>query len=238
MKSKLFISLLLVVCNAFAGTENRSEAKHVMLVIASQEDQALIDAAKNNTFSYDYVNTTEIIIQKGDITNCPAQAIVNAANAQLAGGAGVCGSIFKAAGWDALQQACDMYPETNGARCPVGQACITDSFDLKKRKIEHIIHAVGPDCRIITDAQQQDLLLAASYKNSLLLADEYALESIAFPFISSAIYAFPKERACAIALNAVTNFAKNITSRKKVYFVLFSQEDYDLFCKTLTDIKK
>jgi O-acetyl-ADP-ribose deacetylase (regulator of RNase III) len=187
-----------------------------------------------------YINTTQIIIQRGDITHCPAQAIVNAANAQLAGGAGVCGAIFKAAGWNKLQRACNIYPEINGVRCPVGQACITYSFDLKSRTTEYIIHAVGPDCRIITNAQEQDQLLSDAYKNSLLLANQHNLNSIAFPFISSAIYAFPRERACAIALHTVIDVIKNNSnngSLKKIYFVLFSQEDYDLFCKTLKNIR-
>jgi len=188
-----------------------------------------------------YINTTQIIIQRGDITHCPAQAIVNAANAQLAGGAGVCGAIFHAAGWDNLHRACNIYPEINGIRCPVGQARITSSFNLKRRNINHIIHAVGPDCRIIINKQEQDKLLSDAYTNSLQLANQEKLVSIAFPFISSAIYAFPRERACAIALHTVIDVIKNNSnngSLKKIYFVLFSQEDYDLFCKALADIKK
>lgn len=176
--------------------------------------------------------STTISIRMGDITQSSCQAIVNAANEQLLGGAGVCGAIFNAAGWHDLQKACDSYPAYNTVRCPVGQACITDSFNLKARGIQHIIHAVGPDCRVIKDPKQQDTLLEAAYKNALILADKNNIKSIAFPFISSAIYAFPKERACEIALKVVTEYTKNgSTSLEKIEFVLLSQADYDLFNK-------
>ena len=180
--------------------------------------------------------TTDIVITKGDITQSQCQAIVNAANEQLAGGAGVCGAIFNAAGWGDLQNACDQYLAHNTVRCPVGQARITDSFNLKANGIQHIIHAVGPDCRIIKDSKQQDILLQAAYNNALILADKNKIKSIAFPFISSAIYAFPKERACEIALKTVIEYTKENTSVEKIEFVLFSQADYDLFCKTFASI--
>lgn len=179
----------------------------------------------------------KIIIQKGDITKSPTQAIVNAANSDLVGGAGVCGAIFQAAGWDKLQHACDAYKQKGRATCPTGQARITDSFNLKNQGIKYIIHAVGPDCRIITDATEQDELLAQSYKNSLQLAEDYRLETIAFPFISSAIYAFPKQRASRIALKSCIKMLKELDHVKEVHFILFSQEDYDLFLKTMKLIK-
>jgi O-acetyl-ADP-ribose deacetylase (regulator of RNase III) len=138
---------------------------------------------------------TALMIEQGDITQSRCECIVNAANAQLQGGGGVCGAIFKAAGWQQLQDACYQFPDYDGVRCPTGEARITNSFNLQQHGISHIIHAVGPDCRIIKDSLQQDLLLTSAYIQSLLLADKYALSSIAFPFISSAIYAFPKERA-------------------------------------------
>lgn len=181
--------------------------------------------------------TTKIVIKNGDITQSSCQAIVNAANEQLLGGAGGCGAIFNAAGWLDLQRACDNYPAYTTVRCPVGQACITDSFNLKARGIQYIVHAVGPDCRIIKDPKQQDILLEAVYKNALIVADKNNIKSIAFPFISSAIYAFPKERACEIALKTVTEYTKGSTSLEKIEFVLFSQADYDLFCKIFADIE-
>ena len=101
-------------------------------------------------------------------------------------------------------------------------------------QIKNIIHAVGPDCRIIKDPAQQDSLLEKAYNNSLLLAEKNNSKSIAFPFISSAIYAFPKQRAARIALKTVLEYIKNNgTKLASVHFVLFSQEDYDLFCSEL-----
>lgn len=181
--------------------------------------------------------TAEISIKMGDITQSSCQAIVNAANEQLLGGAGVCGAIFNAAGWYDLQKACDNYPAYNTVRCPAGQACITDSFALKTRGIQYVVHAVGPDCRMIKDPKQQDTLLEAAYKNALIIADQNGIKSVAFPFISSAIYAFPKERACEIALKTVAEYTKsNSTSLEKIEFVLFSQVDYDLFYKMFASI--
>lgn len=153
--------------------------------------------------------TVTLVLQKGDITLAPVQAIVNAANEQLLGGAGVCGAIFKAAGWDKLQSACNEYPLHNNVRCPAGQARITRGFGLETRGIKYIIHAVGPDCRIISNEAQQDLLLSQAYINSLVLADQNGITSIAFPFMSSAIFAFPKKRAAAIALKAVCRYLED-----------------------------
>lgn len=186
--------------------------------------------------SYSIGLNTKLVIAQGDITQTLCTAIVNAANKELAGGAGVCGAIFNAAGWNDLQEACDRYAMINGARCPVGDARITDSFNLQTRGIKQIIHAVGPDCRIIKNPQEQDLLLKDAYRNSLLLADKHDIESVAFPFISSAIYAFPKERACTIALGAVADYVQNHDTKiTSIHFVLFSADDFKLFCDTFTD---
>jgi len=192
-----------------------------------------IHAAVSKTFQVSNSAST-IVIMQGDITRVKADCIVNAANEMLLGGAGVCGAIFNAAGWTALQQACDEYPLLEGIRCPAGSAKLTGSFDLKNRGIQYIIHAVGPDCRVVKKPAQQDALLAGAYETSLALADSVVIKSIAFPFISSAIFAFPKERAARIALETVMQYLhKNpTTSLSTVYFVLFSKEDYDLFCKT------
>jgi O-acetyl-ADP-ribose deacetylase (regulator of RNase III) len=181
---------------------------------------------------------TSLILSKGDITQCNVQAIVNAANEQLLGGGGVCGAIFSAAGFDDLQGACNMYPAKQSIRCPVGQARITDSFNLKDNGIRYIIHAVGPDCRIIRDKQKQNHLLFQAYTNSLILADQNNIKTIAFPFISSAIYAFPKERAAYIALKSVSDYIdNNPTKLTELHFVLFSRADFDLFCSAIEQLE-
>jgi O-acetyl-ADP-ribose deacetylase (regulator of RNase III) len=186
------------------------------------------------TKKYNMKGITNLFIQQGDITLVNTQAIVNAANEQLAGGGGVCGAIFSAAGWDQMQDACDEYPEVNGVRCPVGEARITGSFDLKNSTgIEYVIHAVGPDCREVTDTDMQNTLLGNAYRNSLIVADKNNITSIAFPFISSAIYACPIERACEVGLKTIADYVNNNpTNIKEVRFVLFSKSDYDLFVKT------
>jgi O-acetyl-ADP-ribose deacetylase (regulator of RNase III) len=204
------------------------------------------------------VNGVEIRIERGDITQFQAQAIVNAANPQLQAGGGVCGAIFAAAGLEQLQKACNQFPtnyELNAQkrvlatlvdqdmgyketaddliRCPVGQACITPSFNLQKHGIQYIIHAVGPDCRIIKDSKEQDTLLRNTYQNALRVAEENGVTSIAFPFISSAIYAFPKERAARIAVQEVVRYAAVSPKLTTISFVLYSDEDYDLFVRRL-----
>lgn len=187
------------------------------------------------------ISNVKVIICKGDITKSCRQAIVNAANPQLKAGGGVCGAIFAAAGLKNLQNACDALPivATGQVRCPTGKACITDSFDLLKNGVKHIIHAVGPDCRIVKDEKEQDSLLTNAYLNSLALAEEKNLSSIAFPFISSAIYAFPKQRAAQVALNAIEKYASNPKSKlTTIEFVLYSQEDYEIFSKLLQTKQK
>jgi O-acetyl-ADP-ribose deacetylase len=176
---------------------------------------------------------TSFTVQQGDITTLPVDVIVNAANEQLLGGAGVCGAIFNAAGWADLQKACNAYHIIHkNVRCPVGQARITPSFALGKFGIKHIIHAVGPDCRIIHNPKEQDKLLKQAYINSLALADKHQGTSIAFPFISSGIYGFPKERAAKIAVESIREYIQNhetTTHLKKVYIVLSSKSDQRLF---------
>jgi O-acetyl-ADP-ribose deacetylase len=175
----------------------------------------------------------KIFIKRGDITKAKTQAIVNAANAQLSNGLGVCGAIFNAAGADKLTQEChNNYPAKNNVCCPTGSACITDSCHLKNNGITHIIHAVGPDCRIIKDAKEQDFLLQKTYKNSLIAAELANITSITFPFISSGIYGFDKKRAAKIALQTVRQYlqANPDSCLTSIHFMLFSQEDFELFC--------
>ncbi len=187
--------------------------------------------------------TIDIVIKQGNILEEKADAIVNAANEQLLGGGGVCGAIFKAAGWQQLQQACNMFESKDGMRCPVGQARITGSFDLQKNGIKHIIHAVGPNCRNygMTTKEDQDSvrnLLSSAYTQSLILADKQEIGSIAFPFISSAIFACPKQLAAEAAYEAIFTYIKHQPSTlKKITIVLFSTEDFELFTSVMKNFK-
>lgn len=196
-------------------------------------DNALVMVQKKK-IEGEYREIPQLIIEVGDITQKSVDAIVNAANKELEGGAGVCGAIFKAAGGDQLQKACNTFPaDVQGIRCPVGQACITDSFELSKQGIKKIIHAVGPDCRIVKNSKEQARLLRDVYTSSLKLADQNALTSIAFPFISSGIYACPSDLAARQALIAIDDYIRNNpeTSLKQIYVLLFDQKSKDLFDK-------
>ena len=161
-------------------------------------------------------------IIRNDITKMQVDAIVNAANSKLQGGGGVCGAIFKAAGKEELQRACDAI-----GNCDTGKAVITSGFDLVSK---YIIHTVGP---IYCDGTKNEAeLLHDCYKNSLKLAMENNCESIAFPLISSGIYKFPKGEAFKIATKAINDFL--VSNEIMVYLVVFDQESFAI-SKTLLE---
>ncbi len=156
---------------------------------------------------------SRIEIFAGDITTLAVDAIVNAANPSLLGGGGVDGAIHRAAGPELLAEC-----RTLGG-CPTGQAKITAGYRLPAR---HVIHAVGPVWH--GGAAGEDELLAGCYRNSLTLAAENGLKTIAFPAISTGVYAFPLHRAIAIAVREVRMFLEKEASIEKVIFVTFGRE--------------
>ncbi|MEJ7747349.1 MAG: O-acetyl-ADP-ribose deacetylase [Luteimonas sp.] len=136
-----------------------------------------------------------ISIEIGDITTLSVDAIVNAANERLLGGGGVDGAIHRAAG-AALLDECRTLPEVRpGVRCPTGEARITGGHRLPAR---HVIHTVGPVWR--GGDFGEAALLASCYRQSLQLAVEHRIASVAFPAISCGIYGYPHARAAAIAI--------------------------------------
>lgn len=137
-------------------------------------------------------------ILAGDLTREPTDAIVNAANAHLAGGGGVDGAIHRAAGHDELQAACRAVMARRGRPLDPGEAEITPGFNLTAR---FVIHAVGPIWRGGTSGEPEALTRA--YENCLGLAREHSLETIAFPAISCGVYGFPVDRAAPLALRAL-----------------------------------
>ena len=138
----------------------------------------------------------KISIEKTGITDIAADAIVNAANEALQAGSGVCGAIFRAAGYDELQEACDRI-----GHCDTGSAVITPGY---KSKAEYIIHAVGP--RWYGGNKGEPRKLYECYKNSLRLAKENSIHSICFPLISTGVFGYPSDDAWDVAVRACRDF--------------------------------
>ena len=157
-----------------------------------------------------------------DITGLEVDAIVNAANSALLGGGGVDGAIHRAAGPDLLQE-CRML---NG--CKVGKAKITKGYRLKAR---HVIHTVGPVWH--GGAQKEAELLADCYRNSLQLAVDNGLTSVAFPCISTGVYRYPLEKAATVAVTTVKAFVAETDRISEVIFCCFSEKDLACYTQLL-----
>jgi O-acetyl-ADP-ribose deacetylase (regulator of RNase III) len=155
------------------------------------------------------VNQSTVELIKGDIVDQDVDAIVNAANSSLLGGGGVDGAIHRAAGRE-LWEEC----RTLG-RCPTGEARITKGYQLKAR---HVIHAVGPVYQRRPEGAE---LLASAYRNSLELASQHGLKTIAFPAISTGIYGYPLDQAAPIALRTVKEYLEQHPEIELVRFVLW-----------------
>lgn len=159
-----------------------------------------------------------IEVVQGDITTLRVDAIVNAANTSLLGGGGVDGAIHRAAGRELVEEC-----RTLGG-CRTGEAKITAGYHLPAK---HVIHAVGPRYRDGRHGEPE--LLASAYRSSLALATQHGLESLAFPAISTGIYAYPLEDATRIAVAEVTQHLTANELPRRVIFVCFSAETYDVY---------
>ena len=156
---------------------------------------------------------TQIRVVQADITTLDVDAIVNAANTSLLGGSGVDGAIHRAAGPELLQECRGL----NG--CETGEAKITKGHRLPAR---HIIHTVGP---VYRGAANDAKLLSQCYRNSLSIAHQHQLKSIAFPAISCGVYGYPIEQAAAIAVDTVCDELKNLEDAfEEVIFCCFSSD--------------
>lgn len=165
-----------------------------------------------------------IRLVQGDITAEEADAIVNAANSQLAGGGGVDGAIHRAAGPSVMEETRRRYPQG----CPTGVAVATSAGLLRAR---YVFHAVGPVWR--GGMQQESKLLAAAIRRCLELALELQCRSIAFPAISTGIYSYPTDLAADCSLKTVRDFLLDRAQPLEARFVLFSAGAYGAFARVL-----
>jgi O-acetyl-ADP-ribose deacetylase len=163
-------------------------------------------------------------VTQGDITQLSVDAIVNAANSLLLGGGGVDGAIHRAAGPDLLAECRKI------GGCPTGQAKMTGGHRLAAK---HVIHTVGP---VYEDGHSgEPELLRSCYLESLRLASEAGLLSIAFPCISTGVYGYPKAEACEVAIRAVAEWFQSHELPKSVTFCCFGSEDARLYRSRLRE---
>lgn len=166
------------------------------------------------------VNKTELELVEDDLTEQSTDAIVNAANAKLILGSGVAGAI-RIKGGPKIQEECNKIGGTF-----VGGAVITIGGNLKAK---HVIHAVGPRM----GEGQEDAKLKNATLNSLKLADQHKLKSIAFPAISTGVFGFPMDRCATIMLSTIIEYLQGKTPLEKVVICLWGKEAYSIFEKEL-----
>jgi O-acetyl-ADP-ribose deacetylase len=158
-----------------------------------------------------------IALVEGDITKLKVDAIVNAANTTLLGGGGVDGAIHRAAGPELLEECRAL------GGCPTGEAKITKGYCLPAK---YVIHTVGPVWR--DGKHREDELLAGCYRNSLTLAAEQGVRTVAFPSISTGAYGFPMERAAEIAITEIKNFLEKHPEIEEVQLVCFGRRALEI----------
>jgi O-acetyl-ADP-ribose deacetylase (regulator of RNase III) len=170
-----------------------------------------------------------IILKAGDITKEAAGAIVNAANSSLLGGGGVDGAIHRAGGPAILAECKEIRARQGG--CPTGQAVATTAGELPAGCV---IHTVGPRWR--GGGHGEEELLRSAYRSSLRLARERAVESIAFPSISTGAYGYPIHLAARTALRAIQEELESAAAPLEVRLVLFSKEDFACYREALEEL--
>ena len=163
---------------------------------------------------------------RGDITSQEdIEAVVNAANARLEPGGGVAGAIHRAAGPDLAEEAVPLGP------IGPGEAVITGAYGLPNR---YVIHTLGP---VYGQDRPEAELLARCYRNSLALAEENGVESVAFPALSTGIFGYPAEEAAELALRTVREEAERLKRVRLVRFVLFGERDLEIHETVLSGLR-
>ncbi len=194
-----------------------------ILAILKRLKQIRLDMESSDQMNHNLSERISVI--QGDITKQQVDAIVNAANESLLGGGGVDGAIHQAAGKQLLEEC-----RTLGG-CPTGEAKITQGYKLPAK---WVIHTVGPIWR--GGRNEEDELLRSCYRNSLNLAQQKEIRTIAFPAISTGVYGFPLERATQIAVNEVKQFLSENLSFERVIFVCFGDDSYRCYLKTVSEL--
>jgi O-acetyl-ADP-ribose deacetylase (regulator of RNase III) len=169
------------------------------------------------------INKSVLELTQGDITDQTTDAIVNAANSALQLGGGVAGAIRRKGG-PKIQEECNKIGGTH-----VGGAVITTGGNLAAK---YVIHAVGPRHR----EEHEDAKLKDATLNSLILADQKNLKSIAFPAISTGIFGFPKDRCATIMLSTTIAYLEGPTKLEKVVYCLYDQKTFEIFKRTLQSL--
>ena len=168
------------------------------------------------------INNSTLALAEGDITNESTDAIINAANSRLAGGAGVDGAIHRAGGPSIMEECRKI------GGCPTGQAVITTGGNLRAK---YVIHTVGPVYQ--GGNRGEAALLKSAHLESLKLTSARKLKSIAFPAISTGVYGYPVDEAARIALKTAIDYLKEHGDIELVRFVLFGRKTYDIFTEEL-----
>ena len=173
------------------------------------------------------INGQTLELQQGDVTRQEVDAIVNAANSQLAGGGGVDGAIHRRGGPAIMAETKAKYPDG----CPTGSAVISGAGNLGAR---YVIHAVGPIWR--GGNQGEADLLASAYRRCLELSVEHECQSIAFPSLSTGAYGYPIDQAARVALRTAIDFLNEQGKPELVRFVLFDAGAYGAFSAALEEL--
>ena len=190
----------------------------------SQDGKTIVIGDQMET-SKNFLNG-RVVVKVGDITKEQADVIVNAANGTLMGGGGVDGAIHRAGGPEILKE-CRKIRETNFPEgLPTGKAVMTTAGRMPAK---HVIHTVGPVYG--RRGQEKAELLTSCYQNSLRLAVEHGLKTIAFPAISTGIYGYPPNEAAVVSSKAIEEFLGGDASLDEVRLVFFSPTDAEAFLK-------
>lgn len=170
------------------------------------------------------VNDSILELLQGDITKQDTDAIVNAANKELAPGGGVAGAIHRAAG-SQLWEECKKL-----GGCETGEAKISKGYELLA---DYVIHTVGP---VYSGSEEDPKLLASSYENSLRVAEENGVESISFPALSTGAFGYPTREAAPIALKTIINYLEKGSEIELVRLVLYTEKDLEVHEEALKEL--